>query len=163
MWTLNVKGTKSPCDRYTAKLTVQDWCLGHLHATGRMLGSIYSCLVRQLGSFPISILSKYIGRNGPFSLSGHVKSQRITSFVFARQASPTSEFSARLTVHKQSFLFSCASTWSPSEKGLLGQLEIISHLTRALGFLRTAILRTSHNTLQLKSNVLTSHNPSFKS
>ena len=32
--------------------------------------------------------------------------RRIKSFVFARQASPRREFSARLAVQKQSFLFS---------------------------------------------------------
>ena len=45
----------------------------------------------------------------------------IKSFVFARQPSRRSEFSARSTVQKQSFLFSRDSTWPPSEKGLLGK------------------------------------------
>ena len=43
----------------------------------------------------------------------------IKSFVFARQASVRGEFIARLTVLKQSFLFSWDSTWPPSDKGLL--------------------------------------------
>ena len=43
----------------------------------------------------------------------------IKSFVFARQASARCEFSARLTVQKQSFLFSCDSTWLPCDKALL--------------------------------------------
>ena len=42
----------------------------------------------------------------------------IKSFVFARQASATREFSAWLTVQKQSFLFSRDSTWPPRDKGL---------------------------------------------
>ena len=41
------------------------------------------------------------------------------SFVFARQASARREFSARLAVQKQSFLFSGDSTWPPCDKGLL--------------------------------------------
>ena len=43
----------------------------------------------------------------------------VKSFVFARQASATRVFSARLAVQKQSFLFPQDSTWPPSDKGLL--------------------------------------------
>ena len=43
----------------------------------------------------------------------------IKSFVFARQASPRREFSARLAVQIQSFLFSSDSTWPPCDKVLL--------------------------------------------
>ena len=44
---------------------------------------------------------------------------RIKSFVFTRLVSPRREFSARLVVQKQSFLFSRDSTWPPSDKALL--------------------------------------------
>ena len=44
--------------------------------------------------------------------------RRIKSFVFARLTSPRREFSARLAVQKQSFLFFWDSTWPPSDKGL---------------------------------------------
>ena len=43
----------------------------------------------------------------------------IKSFVFAWQASARRKFSARLTMRKQSFLFSWDSTWPPCDKGLL--------------------------------------------
>ena len=49
----------------------------------------------------------------------------ISSFVFAQQASARREFSARLTVQKQSFLFSCDSTWPPCDDGLLSSSFVI--------------------------------------
>ena len=42
----------------------------------------------------------------------------IKSFVSARQASARREFSARLAMQRQSFLFSWDSTWPPYDKGL---------------------------------------------
>ena len=44
--------------------------------------------------------------------------RRIKSFVFARQASPRHELSARLAIQKRRFLFSRNSTWPLSDKGL---------------------------------------------
>ena len=51
------------------------------------------------------------------------------SFVFARQASARREFSARLAVQKQSFLFSWDSTWPPCDKGLSGNVIILALVT----------------------------------
>ena len=65
------------------------------------------------------------GPNRPLSLGGHVESQENKSFVFARQASPRREFSARLAVHNPSFLFSWDSTWPPSYKGQLSWLRAL--------------------------------------
>ena len=68
--------------------------------------------------------------NRPFSPGGHMLSlKRIKSFVFARQASARREFSARLAVQKQNFLFSWDSTWPPSEKGLF-PLSSVPHTTK---------------------------------
>ena len=50
--------------------------------------------------------------------------RRIRSFVFAWQASATREFSARLAVRKQSFLFLRDSTWPPSDKVLWHKMLI---------------------------------------
>ena len=50
------------------------------------------------------IISNILDR--PLLLGGHVESQENKRFVFARQASARREFSARLAVQKQSFLFS---------------------------------------------------------
>ena len=52
------------------------------------------------------ITSTQVPRNRPLSLRAMLSLRRIKSSVFARQASPRPEFSARLAVQNQSFLFS---------------------------------------------------------
>ena len=49
---------------------------------------------------------RYITLNRPLSLGTMLSLRRIKSFVFARLASPRREFTARLAVQNQSFLFS---------------------------------------------------------
>ena len=46
----------------------------------------------------------HFGCNRPFLRGGMFSLRRIKSFVFARQASPTREFSARFAVQKQNLL-----------------------------------------------------------
>ena len=52
----------------------------------------------------------------PYHSAAVLRLGGIKSFVFARQASARREFSARLTVQEQSFLFSGDSTWPPCDK-----------------------------------------------
>ena len=48
---------------------------------------------------------------------------RLKAFDFVQQASVRREFSAKLAVQKQNFLFSRNSTCPPSEKGVLKNRE----------------------------------------
>ena len=66
--------------------------------------------IKLIGLFTCKITSRSTIQtlliNRRLSLGGHVESQEKKSFVFTRQASARREFSARLEVQKQSFLFS---------------------------------------------------------
>ena len=57
--------------------------------------------------------------NRPFSLGGHVESRENKKLSFARLASPTHEFGARLAVQNKVFILR-DSPWPLSEKCLLG-------------------------------------------
>ena len=58
----------------------------------------YQCWIKVLDMNRCTLALIVLTVYSPLSLGGHVESQEIKSFVFARQASPRREFSARLAV-----------------------------------------------------------------